>query len=87
MRKRERERENERERQKFPRACSCVFLILNAAFAQEERYNTNPHVFLSVQKFSRLNYVLKSLDSRKVNNNFGEEFKTFSFITRKETYY
>ena len=57
----ERMRMRERERQNFPRACSCVFLILNAAFAQEERYNTNPHVFLSVQKFSRLNYVLKSL--------------------------
>ena len=54
--------------------------ILNAAFAQEERYITQTHTsFLSVQKFSRLNYDLEK--SRKVNNNFGEEFKTFSFIT------
>ena len=66
---------------KFPRACSCVFQILNAAFAQEERYITQTHTsFLSVQKFSRLNYV-RLEKSRKVNNNFGEEFKTFSFIT------
>ena len=76
--RRERERERMRERDKnFPRACSCVFLTLNAAFAQEERYITQTHTsFLSVQKFSRLNYV-RLEKSRKVNNNFGENSKHF----------
>ena len=78
-------RDKERETKISPRVLLRI-LILNAAFAQEERYITQTHTsFLSVQKFSRLNYVLKSLDSRKlrrkVNNDFGEEFKTFSFIT------
>ena len=69
----------ERETKISPRVLLRI-LILKAAFAQEERYITQTHTsFLSVQKFSRLNYVLEK--SRKVNNNFGEEFKTFSFIT------
>ena len=74
---RERERERERERQNFPRACSCIFLLLNAAFAREERDNTNPHVFLSVQKFSRLiNYVLKSLE-KSTPTSLGRNSKHF----------
>lgn len=73
-------RDKERETKISPRVLLRI-LILNAAFAQEERYITQTHTsFLSVQKFSRLNYV-RLEKSRKVNNNFGEEFKTFSFIT------
>ena len=84
MRKRERERERMREREtKFsPRVLLRIFNTQRSLRARREIHHTNTHVFFIRPKiFPPKLRLEKSRDSRKVKNNFGEEFKTFSFIT------
>ena len=77
-RKRKRKREKEKERDKnSPRVLLRIFNTQRSLRAGREIQHKPTRLFgLKMSKnISRLNYVEKS---RKVNNDFGDEFKTFS---------
>ena len=69
----------ERETKFSPRVLLRIFHTQRSLRARREIHHTNPHVFFIRPKIFPPKLRLEK--SRKVNNNAGEEFKTFSFIT------
>ena len=83
-------RDKERETKISPRVLLRFFNTQRSLRARREIHHTNTHVFFIRPKIFPPKLRLEK--SRKVNNNFGEEFKTFSITwtrnlpAKEETY-